>query len=118
MQIRHFRDLIVWQKAHQMALKIYRATKLFPADERFGLTSQLRRASISVAANIAEGSARRSTKDLCHFLNMSQGSNEEVKCLLLLARDLEYLPSSEMDSLFKLKRNHSVPSGIRKKPQA
>jgi four helix bundle protein len=74
-----------------MSLTVYGYTRQFPADERFGLTSQLRRAAVSVEANIAEGSKRTSTNDLCHFLTMSEASNEEVKTLLLLSRDLHYL---------------------------
>jgi four helix bundle protein len=100
-KVRHFRDLRVWHAAHDLALSIYQITKSFPIDERYGLTSQLRRAAVSISANIAEGSKRPSTKDLCHFLDIAQGSNEEVKSLLLLARDLHYLPATQCVAFFE-----------------
>jgi four helix bundle protein len=100
-KILRFQELRVWKKAHQLALTVYDCTRQFPADEKFGLTSQLRRATVSIAANIAEGSKRTSTNDLCHFLTMSEASNEEVKCLLLLSRDLHYLPSSAYELLIR-----------------
>ena len=100
-KVRSFGDLRVWQIAHQLALAIYQITKNFPHEERYGLTSQLRRAVVSIAANIAEGSKRPSTKDLCHFLDIAQGSNEEVKCLLMLSRDLHYMPSDQFVGLFE-----------------
>ncbi len=83
--------LIVWQKAHELVLHIYRITKHFPTDEQFGLTSQIRRAAVSVPSNIVEGKARGSNKDYCRFLLMARGSLEEVKYQTLLARDLEYI---------------------------
>src|SRR5258708_36023528 len=100
-KVRSFADLKVWHMAHELALSVYQKTKDFPKEERYGLTSQLRRAVVSISANIAEGSKRPSTRDLCHFLDMSQGSTEEVKCLLLLARDLQYLPSEQFDALIQ-----------------
>jgi len=83
--------LIVWQKSHKLVLKIYEITKEFPRDERFGLTSQIRRAAVSIPSNIVEGKARGSKKDYRRFLLMSRGSLEEVKYQLLLARDLKYI---------------------------
>jgi four helix bundle protein len=85
-----FQDLIVWQKAHAFTLGVYRCTKTFPADERFGLTSQFRRAAISIPANIAEGFRKRSDADKARFLNIAEGSLEECRYYLILARDLEY----------------------------
>lgn len=87
---RSFRELLVWQKAHQFVLEVYRLTRRFPADERFGLTAQLRRAAISVPANIAEGFPKRSTSDKARFFNIAQGSLEECHYYLLLAQDLGY----------------------------
>src|SRR5688572_8551225 len=87
---RSFKDLIVWQKAHQFVLEVYRFTRNFPADERFGLTSQLRRAAVSVPANIAEGFPKRGTNDKVRFFNIAQGSLEEVHYYLILAKDLGY----------------------------
>ena len=85
-----FQDLIVWQKAHQLVLLIYQFSEIFPRKEMFGLTSQLRRAAISVAANIAEGFKKRGKLDKMRFLNISQGSLEECKYYLILAKDLNY----------------------------
>lgn len=98
--IRHFQDLRVWREAHNLSLAIYDATRHFPKEEIYGITSQIRRAAVSIEANIAEGSKRRSTKDLCHFLTMSEGSNEEVKCLLLIVRDLKFLDQATVQKLY------------------
>ncbi len=80
--------LIVWQKSHELVLKIYKITKDFPKDEMYGLTSQIRRASVSIPSNIAEGKARGSNKEYKRFLLMARGSLEETKYQLLLAKDL------------------------------
>jgi four helix bundle protein len=85
-----FRDLIVWQKAHQWVLEIYHFTNCFPSGEQFGLTSQLRRAAISIPANIAEGFKRKGNPDKARFYNIAQGSIEECRYYLILARDLGY----------------------------
>ena len=85
-----FEDLKVWQKAHKLVIKIYRLTKGFPRNEMFGLTSQLRRAAVSVPANIAEGFKRVTIPDKLRFFNMAQASLEEVRYYLILVRDLEY----------------------------
>jgi len=90
-----FRNLKVWQKAHLLVLEVYKITKLFPSDERFCLTSQIRRAAISVAANIAEGSKRRTNKDQKHFYIMSAGSLEEVKYYIILSYGLKYINLEE-----------------------
>jgi four helix bundle protein len=94
-----FNELIVWQKAHQFVLNIYVLTKGFPKEELFGLTSHLRRASISIAANIAEGYSIRGLKDKMKFLNTAQGSLSESKDYLILIRDLKYarVEKSEQD---------------------
>ncbi len=101
-KVRNFRDLRVWQRAHVLTLAVYRATENFPRSELYGLTSQVRRAAVSVAANIVEGSARRSCKDLCHFLNMSQGSNEELKYLLILSSDLALIPKDSLSQFLEI----------------
>lgn len=98
-KIREFRDLIVWQKAHALVLKIYKMTKTFPAEERYGLVSQMRRAAVSVAANIAEGFKRRGPKNKALFYNMSQTSLEELRYYLILSRDLGYC--QEVEGLMK-----------------
>ena len=87
---RTFQDLIVWQKAHQLVLSIYQCTEAFPKKEIYGLTSQFRRAAISVAANIAEGFRKTGKPDKCRYMNISQGSLEECRYYLILSRDLGY----------------------------
>jgi four helix bundle protein len=94
-----FRDLIIWQRAHVLALEVYRVTDGFPNVEQFGLTNQLRRAAVSVPSNIAEGFERNSAKDFSHFLVISRGSLSEIKAQLLLAKDLLYLPPQECEQL-------------------
>jgi four helix bundle protein len=78
-KITRFGDLAVWQKAHQMVLQVYRITGSFPAEERFGLTSQMRRAAVSVPANLAEGFKKRGVRDKLNFYNIAQGSLEELR---------------------------------------
>jgi four helix bundle protein len=90
-----FEQLIVWQKAHSFVLDVYRITKNFPDDERFGLTQQFRRAAVSIAANIAEGFRKRTVNDKVRFFNIAEGSLEECRYYLLLARDLSYLSTIE-----------------------
>lgn len=97
--LKSFRELEVWQKAHALVLEIYRVSDDFPDKERYGITAQLRRAAVSVPANIAEGFARRSTAEFMQSLTISNGSLEEARYLLLLARDLSYLPQAEYDKL-------------------
>jgi len=97
---RTFEDLVVWQKAHQFVLTVYRFTEQFPNEERFGLTSQLRRAAVSIPANIAEGFKKRGKADKARFLNIAQGSVEECRYHLILARDLGY--GKEDNLLFQL----------------
>ena len=87
---RSFTDLIVWQKAHQLALRTYVVTKEFPREEVYGLTSQFRRAAVSVAANIAEGYSRSGKFDKLSFFNYAMASLHECKYYLILARDLNY----------------------------
>lgn len=87
---RTFRDLIVWRKAHELVLTIYRFTRAFPKEERYGLTSQFRRAAVSVPANVAEGFKKRSRGDKVRFMNISQGSLQECRYYLILAADLGY----------------------------
>jgi four helix bundle protein len=85
-----FEDLVVWQKAHAFVLGVYGLTGGFPREEAYGLTSQLRRAAVSIPANIAEGFGKRSRTDKVRYLNIAQGSLEEARYYLILARDLEY----------------------------
>jgi four helix bundle protein len=89
--MRDFRQLRVWEDAHQLTLEIYKITKQFPKEELFALTNQLRRASASIPSNIAEGCGRGSNKDYAHFLQMAIGSAYEIDYQLLLAKDLDYI---------------------------
>lgn len=106
--MKDFRKLEVWAKAHDCALNVYRLTATFPSEERYGLTSQLRRACVSVPTNIAEGCGRNTDAELRRYLEIAMGSASEVEHLLLLSRDLGYL-SSELhqpsaDSVVEVKR--------------
>lgn len=90
-----FTDLIVWQKAHAFVLTVYRLTEGFPKSETYGLSSQFRRAAVSIAANIAEGFKKRTPADKARFMNIAQGSVEECQYYLILTRDLAYGDISE-----------------------
>jgi four helix bundle protein len=85
-----FEDLIVWQKAHQFVIMVYAITESFPKQEMFGLTSQLRRAAVSIAANIAEGFKKKGKADKARFMNIAEGSLEECRYYLILTNDLKY----------------------------
>ncbi|MCH7986298.1 MAG: four helix bundle protein [Acidobacteria bacterium] len=97
--MKSFEDLEVWRKAHELTLLSYRLTRAFPPDERFGLISQLRRASSSVAANIAEGYGRRTTKELLRSLRIANGEAEETRYFSLLSKDLSYMNQQEFDTV-------------------
>jgi len=106
-KIKSFEDLEVWRKAHELTLLSYRLTRAFPPDERFGLISQLRRASSSVAANIAEGYGRRTTKELLRSLRIANGEAEETRYFSLLSKDLSYMNQQEFDTVNQLCRSVS-----------
>lgn len=93
-KIRSFTDLTAWKKAHAFVLKIYRITKLFPREELYGLTNQIRRASVSITSNIAEGFYRRTAQDKNHFYFSSLTSLAEVQNQLIIARDLDYISNN------------------------
>jgi four helix bundle protein len=95
--MQHFRELKVWQKSHALVLNLYRLTTRFPGEERFGLTSQLRRAAVSVPTNIAEGTKRRGKQDYARFLNIAEGSLSETEYLVTLSCDLGYLQKQETE---------------------
>jgi len=88
--IKSYRELTVWQKAHRLVLDVYRITKVFPDDERFGLISQIRRAAVSVPANIVEGFRRKGKRDKINFYNYAQSSLDELEYEMLLSQDLNY----------------------------
>ena len=97
-----FKDLLVWQKAHELVIAVYKVTSLFTDEERYGLTSQLRRAAVSVAANIVEGYRRKGFKDSLNFYNKSDSSLEEVRYLLFLSQDLQYILNEKYEQLESL----------------
>jgi len=97
--VRSFRDLEVWKRAHDLALRIYGATRNFPDEERFGITSQLRRSCASIGANIAEGFARPSTKDFLRHLDIASESLSETRYFILLSRDLTRLREKDYSEL-------------------
>ncbi|HXE90242.1 MAG TPA: four helix bundle protein [Terriglobales bacterium] len=97
--MRNFRDLRAWQQAHRLTLRLYRETKSLPKDELFGLTSQMRRACLSIEANLAEGCGRQTDGELARFGQIALGSASELECHLLVAKDLEYLTSSAYRTL-------------------
>ncbi len=97
--VQSFEDLLVWQKAHQLALQIYKTTKGFPKEELFGVVSQIRRSSVSVPANIAEGFRKRTRAEKQRYLTIAHGSLEETRYYLLLSRDLGYC---EVSGIMKL----------------
>lgn len=97
--MRDFRNLAVWEKAHQLTLDVYQVTQSFPADERFGLTSQIRRASSSIPANIAEGCGRSTDKDFARFLQIAFGSASELEYHLLLSHDLHIVDHDNYQNL-------------------
>ncbi|HMO35258.1 MAG TPA: four helix bundle protein, partial [Gemmatales bacterium] len=91
-----FTDLIVWIKAHQLVVQLYQITREFPAHETYGLRSQIRRAAISIPANIAEGFAKRGIADKARYFNVAQGSLEEVRYYLILSHDLGYCAKDDL----------------------
>jgi len=94
-KIKEFTDLIVWQKGHELVLTTYQLTKKFPSDEKFALNSQMRRASVSITSNVAEGFGRRGAKDKEHFYVMASGSITELQNQFIIARDLTYMTDEE-----------------------
>ena len=99
--MQNYKDLKVWEKAHQFTLMIYDVSKQFPKDEIYGLTSQLRRAASSIPANIAEGCGKNTNSDFAKYLNIALGSANESEYFTLLAKDLSYISTEKFDSLYK-----------------
>lgn len=98
-KINRFSDLTVWQRAHELTLATYRLTEKFPRSEQFGIVSQLRRATASVSANIAEGFGRRTTNELLRCLQISRGELEESRYFLMLSRDLGHISPAEFGEM-------------------
>ncbi|MFH1561004.1 MAG: four helix bundle protein [Patescibacteria group bacterium] len=104
-KIQDFYQLDTWKEGHKLALLIYKKTKEFPKEEKYGLISQLQRASSSITANIAEGFGRYHYPEKIRFYRLSRGSLKEVQNFVLLARDLEYLPASTAKEIWQLSKN-------------
>ena len=107
--MRPHEKLDVWKRSIDLVVRVYKATEVFPTHERYGLTSQIRRAAVSIPANIAEGAARRSSKEFAHFLSIAQSSGSELETELLIAERLGYLGSGgytemrdELDSIGRM----------------
>ena len=115
-EVRSYRDLIVWQKAMELVVRVYHMTKVFPPDERFGLTSQVRRAAISIPSNIAEGHARNSTKEYRNFLSIAQGSTAEVETQTMIAVRLGYVSEKQTETILEISSEISrMLAAIKKK---
>ena len=100
--MQRFTDLVVWQRSHKLVLSVYELTKSFPREELYGVTSQFRRAAVSVPANIAEGSKRKQPQDYARFLNIAESSLAETEYYVFLCRDLEYFdPQVKVDEIFR-----------------
>ena len=96
-----YRDLKVWERSHQLAKEIYHATRTFPKSEEYGLTSQIRRAAVSIPTNIAEGCGRRSRPELANFLQIAMGSASELEYLILFVKELDMLSDNKYDPFSK-----------------
>jgi four helix bundle protein len=114
--MQRFTDLRVWQRSHELTLKVYRASAGFPTAERYGVTSQLRRAAASVPTNIAEGSKRRSNQEYARFLNIAEGSLAETEYLTMLSRDLGLLTVDSSEKLLEdITETAKMLNALRKK---
>ena len=97
--LKNYRDLKVWQKSYTFCLQIYQETRKLPNEEKFGLTSQIRRSAVSIPSNIAEGYGRKTTADYLRFLSIAYGSLCELETQIMLAGDLSYLENGDLESL-------------------
>lgn len=100
-KIQYFTDLNAWKESHKLVLAVYKQTKQFPKEEIFTLTSQIRRTTVSITSNIAEGFSRRSFKEKIQFYSISLGSTTELQNQLIVAKDINYLSTNKFDMLFK-----------------
>ena len=97
----NFKELIVWQKSRKLVKEVYLTVKKFPDEEKYGIISQIKRASISIPANISEGAGRRTNNDFSRFLDIATGSSFELETLIILSLDLEFLKESDYNNLTK-----------------
>ena len=115
-EVKNYQDLIVWQKAMDVVVEVYRLTKKFPQGEFYGLTNQIRRAAISIPSNIAEGHTRNSRSEYLNFLSIAQGSRAEVETQMIISVRLGYLTSEEtLPTLSLLNEINRIISTIRQK---
>lgn len=116
-KIKKFQDLFAWQESHKLVLLVYTISKAFPKEELFALTSQIRRAAVSVPSNIAEGYGRPSGKDRVHFFCMAKGSLLEVECQFLIAKDLGYMKNTSLIKTFneQFEKTDRILTGLIKK---
>jgi four helix bundle protein len=115
-KVKHYKDLLVWQKGMTLVKSIYALTAMFPREERYGLTSQLRRAAVSVPSNIAEGQARQSTKEFLQFISHAESSLAELETQLLLSVDLAFVQKNEISAaLQEIDELQKMLSGLRTK---
>lgn len=98
--MRDFKKLMVWERSHKFAIVVYKLTKQFPKEELYGITSQMRRAAISIPTNIAEGCGKRTEKDFSKYLSIASGSASEVEYLLMLAKELEFVDEINFELLY------------------
>jgi four helix bundle protein len=101
MAVRHYQELIVWQKAMDLVMEVYGLTEGFPEKERYGLTNQIRRAAVSIPSNIAEGQGRNTTREFLRYLSVARGSLQELETQVMIAHRLHYLPECEMADILK-----------------
>lgn len=118
-KINTFQDLDAWKEGHKLALMVYSITKSFPSDEKFGLTSQIKRAAVSVTSNIAEGFSRNSYKEKLQFYSMALGSLTETQNQLILARDVNYLSLNEFAvAVEQAVKAHKITNGLIKRSRS
>ncbi len=112
----NYKDLVVWQKGIQLAKLVYELTKRFPAEEKFGLVAQMRRAAVSIPSNIAEGQARHTTGEFIQFISHAEGSTAELNTQLILAVELRFCSAGDINSGFELLENlRRMLNGLRRK---
>jgi len=113
MKVQDFKDLIVWQRAKELTVMIYKLTKEFPKAEQYGLTSQIRRAAVSIVSNVSEGYARQHTGEFIQFLYIAMSSSAELETQLIIAEELEYLRPEEHDKILSvLKEIQKMLNGL------
>lgn len=100
-KIENFTDLVTWKEAHNLVLKIYKITKIFPSEERYGLTDQIRRAAVSITSNIAEGFSRKSISEKKQFYYISLGSLTELQNQLIIAKDIDYMKVNDFNIVYE-----------------